>query len=208
MVLIDKNIELRDKTMFLIKELNLLLEKGFDFKEVKKEENSGDFYIVSVLNKVYSLNVSLENSLMCNDVHLSVYLFRYFYELYIKSSYVFSKSELLEKRLNQFFNNTNWSLESLVVDLEKTTKKPHLIEGYKEKYKKMSRMAHPNIDSFNLHLDSTDDEIFDFVFLNIAFAIYYEVETILIFMSNNNINLNKNVDKNKLIILRNEVIKK
>ena len=75
---------LQDKAL----QFNEIIKSGFN---VTKEKNPKDYFGAIILNKIYNLNVSIENSVFCNDVFLSIYLYRYIFEPFIKVHYIFSR---------------------------------------------------------------------------------------------------------------------
>ena len=86
----NENILLKKSLQNKIVSLNEIIKPGFNFGTVTRKDNPKEYFASSILNKIYSLNVSAENSLFSNDVFLSIYLYRYVYELYIKVFYIFS----------------------------------------------------------------------------------------------------------------------
>lgn len=90
MLLSPKKIILRNSLQNKILLFNITIEPGFYFNPITKKENPKEYFVAAVLHKIYSINISIENCLLANDIFLSVYIYRYVYELYIKTLYIFS----------------------------------------------------------------------------------------------------------------------
>lgn len=49
------------------------------------------------------------------------------------------------------------------------------------KYMTMSRIAHPNIESLNIHIEKTPDQQFDFLIPTINLSLWHNIEMIKLF---------------------------
>ncbi|MDP2946061.1 MAG: hypothetical protein Q8N61_01250 [bacterium] len=199
-----ENIILKNSLQNKIVSFNEIIKPGFNFGTVTKKDNPKEYFASSILNKIYSLNVSMENSLFTNDVFLSIYLFRYIYELYIKVFYIFSGSseEQILFRLNEFFDNKKWNIKDIKDDINDSFLPPKFKEDHEEKYKKICRFVHPNHDSFKLHLNRTDDQQFEFLIPNINLTIWHMIEIIRLFSNEKILDFDKKIDQERLVSLQ------
>ncbi len=196
----NENILLKNSLQDKIVRLNEIIKPGFNFGTVTRIDNPREYFASSILNKIYSLNVSLENSLFANDVFLSIYLYRYIYELYIKVLYIFSGSseEQILFRLNEFFDNKKWNLKEIKDKINDSFLPPKFKEGHEEKYKAICRFVHPNHESFKLHLNRTDDQQFEFLVPNINLTIWHNVGIIKLFSDAKILNFDININQKDL----------
>jgi len=201
----QENIVLRSFLLNKVASLNEIIKPGFNFGLKTREENPREYFAGLVLNKIYSLNISIENSIFANDVFLSIYLYRYIYELYIKISYIYSGSSDDENihRLNEFFENKKWILADINDKINNNILFSKFTENHKERYNQICKFVHPNIDSLKLHLNRTDDQQFEFMVPNVNLTIWYIVEIIIFFSNLKLLDLDKKIDLNKLNALRN-----
>ena len=77
-------------------------------------------------------------------------------------------------------------------------------ESHKEKYKTMSRFAHPNIESLNMHLGKTSDQQFEFLTPTINLILWHSVAIIKLFADFKLLDLDKNIDQGKLLSLQSD----
>ena len=199
-----ENILLRNSLQKKIILFNGIIKPGFNFGTVTKKDNPKEYFVSSILNKIYSLNVSMENILLTNDIFLSIYLFRYIYELYIKVLYIFSgksEDEIL-LRLNNFFMNKDLKIIEYQEKINDNLIPPQFKESHKEKYKIMSRITHPNIDSLKLHLNKDHNQQFEFLVPNINLAIWHSVEIIRLFSNVKLLGFDKNINQQDLVSLQ------
>lgn len=196
----NENILLKNSLQNKIISLNRIIKPGFNFGTVTRKDNPKEYFASSILNKIYSLNVSAENSLFSNDVFLSIYLYRYVYELYIKVLYIFSGSseEQILLRLNEFFDNKKWILKDILNEINDNFLPPKFKESHEEKYKSICKFVHPNHESFKLHLNRTDDQQFEFLVPNINLTIWHNVGIIKIFSNAKILNFDKNINQKDL----------
>lgn len=185
---------------------NKIIKPGFNFGTVTKKDNSKEYFASTILNKIYSINISMENILLSNDVFLSVYLYRYVYELYIKVFYIFSgeSEEEILSRLNNFFINKDLKIKEYQEGIKDDLIPAQFKKSHREKYRMMSRIAHPNIESFNIHLNKTAKEQFDFLIPNINLAMWHSIEIIRLFSNTKLLGFDKNIKQKDLELLQKE----
>ena len=185
-----------------------IINPGFNFGTVTKNGNPKEYFAAAVLNKLYSLNISTENVLLTNDVFLSQYLYRYIYELYTKVFYIFSGSsdEEILSRLDNFFKNNDLKITEYQDGIKNDFIPPKFKESHKEKYKMMSRFAHPNIESLNMHLGKTSDQQFGFLVPTINLILWHSVAIIKLFTDLKLLGLDKNINQERLLSLQNTEI--
>ncbi len=183
---------------------NTLLTPCFNFGLVKKEESPKEYFVATVLNKIFSLNISLENIIFTNDVFLSNYLYRYVYELYAKVFYIFSGSDDadINEKLKEFFDNKRVEIKDYLENIDESSIPPKLKEEHKEKYLLMNRMAHPSIDSFNMHLNKTKEQQFDFLVPTVNLTFWHNAEIMRIFSLFKILGIDKKLDLGKLYSLQ------
>jgi hypothetical protein len=199
-----ENIELKNALQDKIVSFGEIIKPGFKFETVTKKENPKEYFAGAVLNKIYSLNISTENVLLSNDIFLAQYLYRYIYELYTKTFYIFSGSsdEEIVLRLRNFFNNNDLKITEYQDEIKSDLIPPKFKESHKEKYKTMSRFAHPNIESLNMHLGKNSDQQFSFLAPTINLILWHNIAIIKLFADLRLLNLDKTVDQEKLISLQ------
>ena len=200
-----ENVALKYSLQGKITSFGEIIKPGFNFGTVTKSGSPKEYFTGAVLNKLYSLNISTENVLLANDVFLSQYLYRYIYELYTKVFYIFSGSsdEEILSRLDNFFKNNDLKIAEYQDGIRDDFIPPQFKESHKEKYKTMSRFAHPNIESLNMHLGKTSDQQFGFLVPTIDLILWHNVAIIKLFSDLKLLNLDKNIDQKKLVSLQN-----
>ncbi len=175
----------RDILIYKTSLFNSLIEPVFkSFGDVSPKKERKKFLVLYVLNKIYSLNVSMENIIFSNDVFLSIYIYRYVYELYIKIFYIFSAQsddEIIE-RINKFFENKIPDIKTCVDKLDKSLVPNQIIKDHKEKYNKMCNFVHPNINSLHLHINTNSEKQFEFLIPNINLSIWLLVDLMRFFI--------------------------
>ncbi len=199
-----ENILLKNLLQIKIVSLNEIIGPGFNFGIVTRKDNPKEYFASLVLNKIYSLAISMENSIIANDVFLSIYLYRYVYELHIKVSFIFSGSS--EKdilfRLDEFFENKKWNLAGIINKTNTNFVPLKVLEDHKEKYEMICRFVHPNIESLKLHSNRSDDQQFEFLVPNINLTIWHAAVIIRLFSNFKILNFNTNIDQRKLELLQ------
>lgn len=198
------NLMLRQSLHDKIISFGEIIKPGFNFGTVTKGDNLKEYFAAAVLNKLYSLNISTENVLLANDVFLAQYLYRYIYELYTKVFYIFSGSsgEEVLSRLDNFFKNNDLKITEYQDGIKSDLIPPKFKESHKEKYKTMSRFAHPNIESLNMHLGKTSDQQFVFLVPTIDLILWHSVAIIKLLADLKLLDLDKNIDQGKLLSLQ------
>ena len=199
-LLTRENILLRDSWQNSIVLFNQVIKPGFNFGTVTKKDNPKEYFASSILNKIYSLNISMENSLFTNDVFLSIYFYRYVYELYIKVFYIFSGSseEQILLRLNEFFDNRKWNFNIIKDEINNSYLPPKFKDDHEKKYGVICRFVHPNHESFKLHLNRTNDQQFEFLIPNISLTMWHSIEIIKLFQTLKILNFDKNINRKDL----------
>lgn len=187
------NLKRRNLLQQNILKLNELILPGFEFKEVRKAEKPYDYLISLILNKLHSLNVTLENNLLCNDIHQSVTTYRYMYELYIKVLCIFSEKGSSLK-LEDFYSNKRATIQDWLDEIDTEMLPPKFLDTHKEHYARLSRIAHPNIDSLNMHYRKPYDQIFDFMVPNIKLTLWLQVNILILFTKKATVDSFKKLD--------------
>lgn len=180
---------------------NDVIRSGFGFGEKTREENPIEYFVACVFYKVHSLGISIRNCISSNDVFLSIYLFRYIYELYIKTLYIFSGSseEEILFRVNEFFSDKKWRFEDMKEKINSKYLPPGFKENHQSRYVILSRFVHPNYDSLKLCLNRTDEQQFEFLEPNINLAVWYNIEIIRHF---SNMSILNKIDEGKLMTIQ------
>ena len=199
-----ENVALKYSLQGKITSFGEIIKPGFNFGTVTKSGSPKEYFAAAVLNKLYSLNISTENVLLANDVFLSQYLYRYIYELYTKVFYIFSSSsdEEILSRLDNFFKNNDLKITEYQDGIRNDFIPPQFKESHKEKYKMMSRFAHPNIESLNMHLGKTSDQQFGVLAPTIDLLLWHSVAIIKLFADLKLLGLDKSIDQGKLLSLQ------
>ena len=187
------NLTTRNLLQQNILKLNETILPGFKFKEIKKEDTPYDYLISLILNKLYTLNVTLENNLLCNDVHQSVVVYRYMYELYIKILCIFSEKDSSVK-LSDFYLNKRTTIQDWLNGVHEKLLPPKFSDTHKDHYARLSRIAHPNIDSLNMHYGKSNDQIFDFMVPNLKLTLWLQVNMLILFTNKATIDSFKKLD--------------
>lgn len=202
----SENLTLKTSLQEKVVLFNEIITPGFNFGIVIREQNPKEYFASNVLNKIYSLNVSMENSLKSNDVFLSIYLYRYIYELYIKTFYIFSGSTETQilSRLDEFFENKDWKFKKILNQVNDTLLPSNFKLAHEQKYRAICRFVHPNHESFKLHINRTDDQQFEFMVPNINLTIWHSVAIIRLFSNLSILNFNQNINQLNLVSLQNE----
>lgn len=202
----NENIAIRNSLQNKIVVFGEIIKPGFNFGTITKKDNPKEYFAAAVLNKLYSLNISTENVLFTNDVFLSQYLYRYIYELYTKVFYIFSgtSDDEILLRLHNFFNNNDLKITEYQDGIKNDFIPPKFKEAHKEKYKTMSRFAHPNIESLNMHLGKNSDQQFEFLTPTINLILWHSVAIIKLFADFKLLDLDKNIDQGKLLSLQSD----
>ena len=106
--------------------------------------------------------------------------------------------------MDNFFKNNDLKITEYQDGIRNDFIPPKFKESHKEKYKTMSRFAHPNIESLNMHLGKTADQQFKFLAPTIDLILWHNVAIIKLFSDLKLLNLDKNIDQKKLVSLQND----
>ena len=192
MTLSAANLSARQSLKSKLDLLGQTIKKVYPFGRLTREGQPKEYFAGLVLNKFYSFEISLENTLLHNDVFMSLYLYRYVYELHIKAQYIFSsalESECL-KRLNEFFEGKDLTFRQYLEDTPSNAVSDKLKEQYiSGHYKEVSRFVHPNYPSLKLSTERTDDQQFKFLAINIWLTIWHISEILRLFRALHLLNL-------------------
>lgn len=157
----------------------------FNFKEFKKKDDSIEYTLALIFNKLYVMLVSTENIILLNDGWLAMYICRYNYELFIKTKYLLNNNshEDVKARIKKFLEVGRW--DTIKEKLDGIENNDEFIKdiknNHKDFYRKMNSIVHPNIESLNLHINKNSDDLFNFMSTNIKFnwlITYKIIETI------------------------------
>lgn len=177
-----------------------VIKSAYPFEKVTRENNPEEYLVGLILNKLYSFQISLENTLLFNDVFLSIYLYRYAHELHIKIRYIFSSMDGTETkiRIDDFFADKDLKFQEYLNGTTSDTITEKLKETHQENYRLMSRFVHPNRSSLQLHLNRTDDQQFEFLVPNIRLTLWHISEILRLFSSLRLLNIHQKISKNNL----------
>lgn len=157
----------------------------FNFKEFKKKDDSIEYTLALIFNKLYVMLVSTENIILLNDGWLAMYICRYNYELFIKTKYLLNNNshEDVKARIKKFLEVGRW--DTIKEKLDGIENNDEFIKdiknNHKDFYRKINSVVHPNIESLNLHINKNSDDLFNFMSTNIKFnwlITYKIIETI------------------------------
>lgn len=128
----------------------------FNFNEFKKDDNPIEYTLALVFNKIYVMLVSMENVILLNDGWLAMYLYRYAYELFIKTKYLLDKNsqEDNKTRVERFLEIGQWDKIKEKLDAIESDDEfiQEIKNNHKDSYRIMSSIVHPNIESLNFHI--------------------------------------------------------
>lgn len=156
----DKQIK---ETVTLIRKLSDDLERASAGK-LSTNDISTDRLLWEVFNKVFTILVTLENSLHTKDSLTIQLIARYSYELMIISAYILLDRTKTENRARDFltFNQYKdakraWTDKTYAQMLEDIPDK-NRFASHKKHYRALSNYAHPTMDSFLLNRKGQDIE--------------------------------------------------
>lgn len=200
----QENLLLKNLLQYKIISFNNAITPGFKHNPVTRKDSPKEYFASLILHKMYSLVISVENSLFNNDVFLSIYLYRYVYELHVKVSYIFSgfSEEEIIFRLNQFFENKKWNLSEIVGKIDVNLISLKVFEDHGSKYQMICRFVHPNFESLKLHVGRTDDQQFEFMVPNINLTIWHSVAIIKLFSHFKLLDLHLKINQRTLELLQ------
>lgn len=206
----EKNIHTRDLLQQKILAFRNIIEPTLIFDVVTKTGQPKEYFAAIVLKKLYSITASIENCLFTNDIFLAVVLYRYLYELYIKTLYIFSGSsdDKIVSRLHDFYTSRNLRVADYLDGISEKHLPQQIRENHDEFYKTMSRMAHPNIESMALHVEKSADVQFEFMVPTINLSLWHAVEVVRIFHSFELLNCHNKINLSELVSVQNENLDK
>lgn len=161
------NLSLQEKLYKDTSTIRMAILPVFSFEEFKEKENTIEYALVLVFNKLYSMLISTENVILLNDACLLMYVFRYNYELYIKIKYLLDDSspEKVELRVKNFLEAGQKDIikEKLnaIKDSDEFIK--YLKNNHNDFYKKINSIVHPNIESLKILIDKNSNDLFNFI---------------------------------------------
>lgn len=179
------NLKLQEKLYKNTEKIRKEILPIFNFKEFKKKDDSIEYTLALIFNKLYVMLVSTENIILLNDSWLAMYICRYNYELFIKTKYLLDNNshEDIEARIKRFLEVGQWDKIKEKLDAIESNDEfiKDIKNNHKDFYKKMNSIVHPNIESLNLHINKNSNDLFDFMATNIKFnwiITYKIIETI------------------------------
>jgi hypothetical protein len=145
------------QTLDLINSLYINLEKATEGKLSSDEININRFWW-EVINKLFTILVTLENSLRTKDSLTTHLVARYIYELLIVCEYVSTSSKFSPEQkvkdflaFNQFRQNKrDWKDSVTYKDMLKEVNSQYL-NLHQDHYRHLSNFSHPTPDSFFLN---------------------------------------------------------
>jgi len=175
--LLDKVIKVQD-----------IIQPVFSYKgEYTIHDNPAEWLSLKYFDKLNYILVSLHNVVRLNDEFFSWLALKYIYEFYIKLKYISSaeNDDIFSERIQKYLSlGQRDNFADKVKKLE--GEDPILLmfkNDHKEMYRLMNSVAHPNVESLNLHkVKHTDDDRFNGLSLNLQlcmYLIYGVIETIV-----------------------------
>jgi hypothetical protein len=147
------------KQEYLYKNTSAIREEilpAFNFDEFKKDDNPIEYALALVFNKIYVMLVSMENVILLNDGWLAMYLYRYAYELFIKTKYLLDKNSQEDNkiRVEKFLEVGQWDKIKEKLDAIESDDEfiQEIKNNHKDSYKIMNAIVHPNIESLSFHI--------------------------------------------------------
>ena len=198
----NKNLIKRSHVLKMPHEIRTALKPIFKFGEYKRENKPAEFLSIACSNKLNTILVSIENIIHTNDTFLSVYIYRYLYELYFKIKHITS-SELdidFYKKIDKFFlekQRSNISEQIKSID-KKDPVFTFLNEKHRDTYLLMNLVVHPNIESLSLHTNSSDDSMFEYLIPNVMLSLLLIKEILSSIVNDDRIQLESNPDMKML----------
>lgn len=147
------------KQEYLYKNTSAIREEilpAFNFDEFKKDDNPIEYALALVFNKIYVMLVSMENVILLNDGWLAMYLYRYAYELFIKTKYLLDKNSQEDNkiRVEKFLEVGQWDKIKEKLDAIESDDEfiQEIKNNHKDSYRIMNAIVHPNIESLSFHI--------------------------------------------------------
>lgn len=147
----------------LLRQLSINLEHASKGK-LSTNDKTPERLLWEIFNKIFSILVICENSVLKKD-SLTIHLIaRYSYEILIVFAYIFFDNSKMQERAEQFisfnqFKNTNrkWTDKTYAQMLESIPNGSRFAM-HKKHYRNLSNFAHPTMDSFLLNRRGDDNE--------------------------------------------------
>jgi len=193
------------KTLFEnLNEIQDLIQVVFKYKGTYTiEENPAEWLSLAYFNKLNYILVSLQNTTTLNDEFLSWVILKYLYEFYIKLKYISSADHDIEfsERLKKYLSlGQRDNFKEKVAKLEGTDELLLMLKkDHEEMYRLINSVAHPNVESLNIHKTShTDEDRFRSLNLNIRFCLYFIYGVIEVTTNDPRFNLVNKPDLSKI----------
>jgi len=187
-----------------LNEIQDLIQVVFKYKgKYTVEENPAEWLSLAYFNKLNYTLVSLQNITTLNDEFLSWIILKYLYEFYIKLKYISSANNAIEfnSRLRSYLSlGQQDNFKEKVKNLEGTDQLLLMLKNdHKQMYRLINSVAHPNVESLNIHkVSHTDEDRFRGLNLNIQFCLYFIYGVIEIMTNDSRFNLVSKPDLSKI----------
>lgn len=187
-----------------LNEIQDLIQVVFKYNgEYTVEENPAEWLSLAYFNKLNYTLVSLQNITTLNDEFLSWIILKYLYEFYIKLKYISSTNNDIEfnSRLRAYLSlGQQDNFKEKVTKLEGTDELLLMLKkDHKDMYRLINSVAHPNVESLNIHkVSHTNEDRFRGLNLNIQFCLYFVYGVIEIMTNDLRFNLVNKPDLSKI----------
>jgi len=187
-----------------LNEIQDLIQVVFKYKgEYTVEENPAEWLSLAYFNKLNYTLVSLQNITTLNDEFLSWVILKYLYEFYIKLKYISSANNDIEfnSRLKAYLSlGQQDNFKEKVSNLEGSDQLLLILKNdHKQMYRLINSVAHPNVESLNIHkVSHTDEDRFRGLNLNIQFCLYFIYGVIEMMTNDSRFNLVNKPDLSKI----------
>lgn len=176
----------------------------FSFEgEYTVEENPAEWLVIKYFDKLNYILVSLQNMVMLNDEFFSWLALKYIYEFYIKLKYISStdnQNEFDERVQRYIALGSKVQIDKIVKKLEGEDELlQKLKESHSSMYRMMNSIAHPNVESLNLHkVSHADEDRFKGLRMNMQICMYLIYGLIEVASTDERFNLVKKPDLERL----------
>jgi|GEM_PF-2060065 len=187
-----------------LNEIQDLIQVVFKYKgKYTVEENPAEWLSLAYFNKLNYTLVSLQNITTLNDEFLSWIILKYLYEFYIKLKYISSANNDIEfnQRLKSYLLlGQQDNFKEKVTKLEGSDQLLLMLKNdHKKMYRLINSVAHPNVESLNIHkVSHTDEDRFKGLNLNIQFCLYFIYGVIEVMTNDSRFNLVNKPDLSKI----------
>jgi hypothetical protein len=161
-----------------IKAIEEEIQPVFNFEGTYTVENNpAEWLVIQYFNKLNYVLVSMQNMVLLNDEFFSWLGLKYIYEFYIKLKYISSAEDdaVFNNRVGEYVSlGQKDNFKEKVKELEGEDKLlQKLKESHQTMYRTINSIAHPNVESLNLHKAAhTDEDRFYGLKLNMQFCMY------------------------------------